>query len=47
MENHVYIKKKFAFKSLCNHGKERKKERETRLNGHTDRRADRQTMTKE
>lgn len=27
--------------------RERKKERETRLNGHTDRRADRQTMTKE
>lgn len=26
MENHVYIKKKIAFKSLCNHGRERKGE---------------------
>lgn len=44
MENHVYIKKNLPLNHYAITGE---KEREKRLNGHTDRRADRQTMTKE
>lgn len=41
MENHIFIKK-IVFKSFCNHGRERKKERKGETVERTHRQTDRQ-----